>query len=639
MDIKKYFNVKNITNIIVIVIGIFLVFKFYKYETVQMAQYRKNQAEYIENQRKNEELINATINDDAVKVNELLKNIKIVSFNIEKQNDQNTKTNNQLNKTTKKEPVNKDQLTQMLLVLAVRNGSDKVFYSLHKQYHVKKDLASHLLIYAALLGNNDIINTLFKDGANLNAKITLEMSGQKIVLTPLLAAVESGNIETVKLLLKHGAKISNEDLDQSTRDMRENITDLLIKRGANVNHMTSTYDGPYFSILLDNGLTNIAKRYLNKFKNIDKADSPSIFSRRPIQYAAMYGDLELIKMLQKRSIVSGNVNSREWKDNFLNSALMSNNKQVIDYALTQGYSLNWKDDRNTTPVFVAAEYCSPQLFNYLLEKGADISVVNSESETPAHYAIQGDNNEVLKIIIKKEDIYKNKALSEDLLAHASRYNNLVAFKLFFDKGYSVNDKALKYLASKYKDGEYDDSIVPRFNRSLIRKRVNEKYPNLIHNYEQKNSKDKSIFEKMASFKDTTYNLPEQNEQLEKHSPNLFKNLKHIEKKIYKAWQTDELTESQSGEIYINPNFSSNGYIEFTTNRFYIHNLGLKPDVKLRKFYCSARRATETSFGNIDNIVMTNVVHVNFIHTLIHFEYNAKTKSKKVSIVKVQLSER
>lgn len=639
MDIKNFFTVRNITTIIIIVIGIFLAVKFYKYETVQMAQYRKTQAEYLKNQRQNEELINATINDDPVKVNELLKNINIVSFKIVKKDDQNIKTKNLHNKHIEEKHANKDQLTQALLQLAVRNGSDKVFYSLHKQCHIKKDLASNLIIYAALLGNNNIINTLFKDGADLNAKTTLEMSGQKIVLTPLLAAIESGNIETVKLLLKRGAKITNDDLDQSTRDMRENITDLLIKRGANVNHMTSTYDGSYFSILLDNGLTNIAKKYLNKFKNIDEADSPSIFSRRPIQYAAMYGDLELIKMLQKRGIAQGNTNSIEWKDNFLNSALTSNNKQVIDYALAQGFKLNWKDDRNTTPVFVAAEYCSPQLFNYLLSKGADVSITNSEGETPAHYAIQGGNNEVLKMIIKKSNIYNNKILSEDLLAKAVSYNDMEAFKMFFDKGYGVNSKALKSLASEYKGGEYNDLIVPKLNRSAIRNIVNQKYPNLIHNYEKKNSKNKSIFDYIGEFKDTTYNLPEQNELLVKYSPDLFINLKHIEKQIYKVWQTDELTESQSGLIDIGTKFEKNGFIEFNTDRYYIHNLGLKPNVKLRKFYCSARRATETSFGNIDEIVMTNIVHMNFIDALIHFEYDAKTKTKQVRIVKVQLSER
>lgn len=635
MDIKKYFTVRNVVTMITIVAGIFLLAKFYKYEKIHLAQYRKSEAEYFENQRKNEELINAAINDDVVKVNELLKNVKVVIFNVKKRNDQDSDKS----KKTEEKTASKEEMIQSLLVLAARNGSDKVFYSLHKQYPIKKDLASHLIIYAALLGNNDMINTLFKDGADLNANATSKMSGQTFKLTPMSAAVESGNIGTVKLLLNHGAKITNDDLDQATRDMRENITDLLIKRGADVNHMTSTYDGSYLSILLENGLTNIAKKYLNKFNDIDDSDSNSIFSMRPIQYAAEYGDLDLIKMLQKRGAAQGSANGTEWKDNFLNSALMSNNKQVIDYALAQGFKLNWKDDRNYTPVFVAAKYCSPQLFNYLLAKGADVSVTDKEGETPASSAIQGDNNEVLKIIINKLNIYQNKTLSEDLLAQAVRWNNMEAFKMFFDKGYAVNDKALQYLASRYKNGKYDDSIAPEIDRSEMRKMINAKYPNLIHNYEKKNSKDKSIFDSIAMFKDTTYNLPEQNEQLAKHSPGLLQSLNHIEKKIQRAWQTDELTQSQSGLIYIVTHFEKGGFIEYTTDPYYIHNLRLKPNVKLRKFYCSANRATETSFGNIDEIVMHGIVHVNLIHALIYFKYDAKTKTKQVKIVKVQLNER
>lgn len=633
--IKKYFTVRNITMIIVIIIWIFLAIKFYKHEVKQMTQYRKTQAEYLKNQRKNEELINATINDDASKVNELLKNIKIVSFNIEKPDNQDIKTKTGKQKMEK--PANKNEVIQALLVLAVRNGSDKVFYSLHKQYPIKKNLASHLIIYAALLGNNDIINTLFKDGADLNAKITLEMEGQKFVLTPLLAAVESGNIETVKLLLKHGAKITDESLTQSARDERENITLLFLQQSENFNPKTKYDEGNYFTLLVQNGLTNITKKYINKFFNIDYSDP--FYNTRPIQYAARYGDLELIKMLQKRGISLGNPNSKEWSDNFLKSAVVSNNKEVIDYALAQGFKLNWKDESNNTPVFEAAQYCSPQLFNYLLLRGADISVTNNEGETPAHRAIQGNNNEILKIIIKKLNIYNNKSLSEDLLAEAVNYNNMEAFKMFFDKGYKVNDKALKRIARRYKDGEYDDSIVPSLNHSEIRKMINEKYPNLLSDYEQKNSKTESVFEKMASFKKTIYNLPEQNELLVKYSPNLLINLNQIEKNISKSWRTDELNASQSGLINITTEMEKDGCIEFSTNTFDVYHLGNSNNLNTRKFYYSANRAVINCFGNIDNIVMTNVAHVNFIHALIYFEYNAKTKTKQVRIVKVQLSER
>lgn len=639
MDIKKYFSVKNIVIVVVVILLSPLLLKFYKYETNLIAQYRKTQAEKLENQKKSLELINATINDDVVRVNELLKSIKTDNIHKVKPEDEKTRKKSPYIRTEKDEAISKYELAQALMGLAVRSGSRQVFYSLHKQYRPKKDYASNLIVDAALLGDNDIINTLFQDGANLSSKITLEMRGQKIALSPLLAAVESGNIETVKLLLNHGAKITDEDIDQSTKDVRENITQLLIQKGANLNHKTTTYEGPYFSILMQSGMTNIVKKYLNSFKDIDDADSPSIYNRRPIQYAAMYGDLELVKMLQKKGISLGNPNSANWADNFLNSALASNNRKMIDYALAQGFNLNQKDEKGSTPVFTAAQSCSPDLFNYLISKGADISVTNSEGETPAHSAIQGENNEVLKIILAKSNMYQDKKLSEDLLAQAVSYNNIDAFKIFFNKGITVNDKALKRIAREYKGGEYDDMIIPKFNRSEIRNMINQKYPNLLSNYEGKNSKIESPIEKMASIKETAYTLPEQKSLLSSYSPELVNNLYRIEKNIYKNWQTDELVGNQSGLLYIITDFDKTGFIQFTSDPYYVHNLGLKRNLNLIKFYSSAHRALENCFGNIGGIELSNPVNVNFISALVYFKYDATTKTKQVQIKKIQLGTR
>lgn len=91
------------------------------------------------------------------------------------------------------------------------------------------------LIYAAWLGEREMLKLLLEHGADVDAKIKTS--------TPLLCASRNGDINTAKLLLKHGAKINARGTKNRTALLQVSVSErgylnmvsFLIKHGAKVN--------------------------------------------------------------------------------------------------------------------------------------------------------------------------------------------------------------------------------------------------------------------------------------------------------------------------------------------------------------------------------------------------------------------
>ena len=56
---------------------------------------------------------------------------------------------------------------------------------------------------------------------------------------------------------------------------------------------------------------------------------------------------------------------------------------MVTLLIEAGADLNTQDDQGSTPVFVAAFFCRPEILKLLLAKGADRNIPNKDGRTPS----------------------------------------------------------------------------------------------------------------------------------------------------------------------------------------------------------------------------------------------------------------
>lgn len=63
-------------------------------------------------------------------------------------------------------------------------------------------------------------------------------------------------------------------------------------------------------------------------------------------------------------------------------------------------TINARDAGEATPLYLASKNGNAELCEWLIENGADITIVTSENNTPLHIAALGGHLDVLKLLIK-----------------------------------------------------------------------------------------------------------------------------------------------------------------------------------------------------------------------------------------------
>lgn len=134
---------------------------------------------------------------------------------------------------------------------------------------------------------------------------------------------------------------------------------------------------------------------LNKKKeNPDQEDT--VFKRRPLHWAAMYGYLAIAKLLiaYKAEL---NASDAECKAP-LHYAVENDNREIAALLLEKGARVNKKACHNMTPLFFATDTA---LIRLLLAYGADIDRTDRDGETALHAAVRRDQLSVAAFLLKQ----------------------------------------------------------------------------------------------------------------------------------------------------------------------------------------------------------------------------------------------
>ena len=192
------------------------------------------------------------------------------------------------------------------------------------------------LFLAAASGQLDVLRSLIKNGADINASTADNC-------TPLMIAIEKGNINVATFLIEHGANVDLKDDRGDTalhyaisRYILHNCNDslkvcsCLIKHGADVN-----------------GCNN------NKGPNN---------RRTPLMIASRYGRVDVMTLLIKHG-ADVNIQDKE-------------GETALHYAV----------DRHT-PLMLGSRYGQVDVMTLLIKHGADVNLQDKNGETALHHAV------------------------------------------------------------------------------------------------------------------------------------------------------------------------------------------------------------------------------------------------------------
>jgi len=213
------------------------------------------------------------------------------------------------------------------------------------------------LLLAAESGFEDVVQILLKEGAQGGAE---DMNRR----TALSHAAERGHERVIKLLLEHGADIDSMDLEGKTPLMRA------VEQG----------EEAAIQLLLDKGADMEAK---------DGRDAAMVL-------AVKCGREAIVRLFLDKG---ADPNGKDFEDNtLLWLAAKSENQPVVELLLEWGANANCQNKSGWTPLMVAAERGHMGIIQTLLVKGADPTLRDSNFETALRWAINGGDEEVIKLL-------------------------------------------------------------------------------------------------------------------------------------------------------------------------------------------------------------------------------------------------
>ena len=288
-----------------------------------------------------------------------------------------------------------------------------------------------LLHAACLYGATECVDELIKAGANVNAKTEFDQ------ITPLHLAIREGYFDIFHLLLRAGADIEAEDCDGETplfvavKSNRIEMFRALTRKGANPNHINQGNLAPiHFAVLASNEFMIRSLLYYGaKFENDEF---------NPYMFAFKANDTEIATIIQKKEPKL----ARETllpKNVF--AVIRENNVDALNDMITKGFKLDLVDNLEGAPIHCAVRSRAMDCFHLLLQKGADVNVLDVQNrETPLMTAIN-TNEEALHELLENPNVdyvnIKNKD-GETTLFYSIRANKPELVKEFINRGADVN---------------------------------------------------------------------------------------------------------------------------------------------------------------------------------------------------------
>ena len=322
---------------------------------------------------------------------------------------------------------------------------------------VNEGKPTKLLYQAAANGDIEQVKNLIAQGADVNAEVAIGWS-------PLLAAVDEGHTQVVKVLLEHGAKVDDghgwyTPLYYAIKNGHKEIVKTLISGGADVNTSPHEdhrqgYSPLLYAIFYSH--PDIAKTLIDAGADVNAEDedgwtplrialrrAPNVakqFIGTGVKISAFHnaileGDLAKVKQLVESGMDIDAPDKFGWTLTYW--ALSAGQKEVAEYLLSQGADVTAKTDDGRTLLHKAST--SVEIVKSLIAKGVEVDARCDAGATPLHYAATSGQEAVVKLLIANGAAVNITAINgTQPLGDAAVAGDVAMVKLLLASGAKVN---------------------------------------------------------------------------------------------------------------------------------------------------------------------------------------------------------
>ncbi|KAK6978622.1 ankyrin repeat domain-containing protein 50 [Biomphalaria glabrata] len=344
------------------------------------------------------------------------------------------------------------------LMMAAENGFAEIVQMLMlygADADVKRNDGWNALMIASVNGNTEVAEALLNPGnrsqyieygkngfeekddiyLTLRADVNLKRYDG---LTPLMISSQNGNTEMIDLLIKYGARLNDINHDKSTSLMlaaqsgsAESVGKLL-QYGSNP-HVSNSHGTTALIIATIQGCCHVVE-ILIKYKVA--VDAKDISQWTALFYAIRYRYSEIVNLLL---LAGANVNEIGTDGSTpLSLSLEFGNVEIVKMLSPYASSREWMLKQSLIPACRASNL---EVVTHLLQSGADVNEMNSESETALMITSQRNYVEIVRELLNFEADINCTHLStrNTVLMMASEKGHSETIDVLLDYGAGIND--------------------------------------------------------------------------------------------------------------------------------------------------------------------------------------------------------
>ncbi|XP_048249071.1 serine/threonine-protein phosphatase 6 regulatory ankyrin repeat subunit B-like isoform X2 [Haliotis rufescens] len=289
-----------------------------------------------------------------------------------------------------------DDTNNNLLHLACHGGNVSIVEILLRKFEINSrgNNGWTPVMFAAASGEESVFNLLVSQGAD----ITLRDGYNNSVFH--LASI-GGNISIVKYLLPSTAidcrgNHGRTALMIATLLAKPTLFRLLLSKKANMT-LIDDHNDTLLHLACQGGNYSIVKYLLTKYD----INTSGRHGRTPVMNATWTGRKDVFDLLVSQE--ADLTLTDDYKDNVLHMACQGGKTAIVEHLLTIiDIDLRGKDD--WTPVLHAANAGQKDVFNLLVSRKADLTLIDDYGNNALHLACQGGNRSIVDSLLPKFDI-------------------------------------------------------------------------------------------------------------------------------------------------------------------------------------------------------------------------------------------
>ncbi|EAW16815.1 ankyrin repeat domain-containing protein [Aspergillus fischeri NRRL 181] len=294
------------------------------------------------------------------------------------------------------------------------------------------------LLLAASGEYKEVVHVLIQYGACPNHK-------DRFGYNALGAAAASGDIETMRLLLDHGAQINQRypyyheydgtPLMNAWRSGNTDAVIFLLERGADLDF----HNGGGVTILSEVSRNNdeeVVKLLLEMGVQVDPKDH---FGATPLAYAVEKGFLGITEKLIKAGADVNMQNHHGQSVLMVACESAESNEEIIHELLHHGANPNMQDSSLETPLSISTKHGSLGVVKLLFDKGADPNIRGKRGETALFGAAEEGHGDLINTLLhSKADPHICNEAFQTALFCAVRKGHVSVVNLLLDAGSDVH---------------------------------------------------------------------------------------------------------------------------------------------------------------------------------------------------------